>query len=108
LQKRGVEIPARLCNKIPPSDLLTKKHEDDLDQEVRYRHLVPYLLGQKWAHPIASPCPATGKSFEKMTFMQKKDFLMVDEERLWRLQNPGADIKTFNSKTFTILCNDHV
>jgi hypothetical protein len=106
LRMRGVDIPARLCNKIPLSDLLKKKHEDDLDQEIRHRHLVPYLLGRKRAHPVASPCPATGKSFENMTFTQKKDFLMVDEERLWRLQNPEADIKTFDSKTFTILCDD--
>ncbi len=106
LRMTGVDIPARLCNKIPLSDLLKKKHENDLDQEIRHRHLVPYLLGRKRAHPVASLCPATGKSFENMTFTQKKDFLMVDEERLWRLQNPEADIKTFNSKTFTILCDD--
>jgi hypothetical protein len=106
LRMTGVDIPARLCNKIPFSDLMKKKHEDDLDQEICHRHLVPYLLGRKRAHPVAAPCPATGKSFDDMTFTQKKDLLMVDEERLWRLQNPEGDFKTFDSKTFTILCDN--
>jgi hypothetical protein len=106
LRKRGVDLPARLRNKIPLSDLNKKKHEDDLDQEIRNRHLVPYLLGRKRVHPIVCPCPATGKSFEEMTFTQKKDLLMADEERLWRLQNLHADITNFDSKTFSILSDD--
>jgi hypothetical protein len=31
---------------------------------------------------------------------------MFDEGRLWQLQNPEADIKAFDSKTFKILCDD--
>jgi hypothetical protein len=100
LQMRGVG------NKIPLSDLNKRKHEDDLDQEIRNRHLVPYLLGQKRAHPIVCPHPATGKSFQTMTFTQKKDLLMANEERLWRLQNLNADISNFDSKTFSVLPDD--
>jgi hypothetical protein len=73
-----------------------------LDQEIRHRHLVPYLLGQKRAHPIVCPCPVTGKSFENMAFTQKKDNLMVDKERLWHSQNPEADVRTFDSISLVI------
>jgi hypothetical protein len=41
-----------------------------------------------------------------MTFTQKKDLLMANQERLWRLQNLNADISNFDSKTFSVLSDD--
>ena len=100
---------------MPVSDVMKKhQHEDDLDMELRFRHMISYLpFGESNArtHPVPALVPPNtviGRPFCELTFSQKKNLLMVDEERRWRIKNPEADIKDFDSKTFEILCPDVV
>jgi hypothetical protein len=58
------------------------------------------LEGNKIApkHPILTKDTekqdtVTGEAFHSMSWMQKNDLLMADEERRWRVKNPEADMK---------------
>jgi len=97
-------------------------HEPDLDTELRFRHIVPYLPFTedpkgKRVHPVPkAKKDVVGCDFKKMGFTQKKNLLMADEERLFHMEKPfddegrrdTKDVKDFNPKTFRILSPDAV
>ena len=119
MRQKGYDMTARLRNKIPISDIRMKdNHEDQLDQELAYRHIPSYLpYGEKGkrVHPAPTTEKAIDHPWDKMTFSQKKDLLMVDEERRFRMDHAqengftrDVDMKNFDSKTFTVLNEDVV
>jgi hypothetical protein len=48
----------------------------------------------------------TGEAFHPVSWMQKKELLVANKERRWRVKNPEADIEEFDAKTFSILYED--
>lgn len=116
MRTTGYDMPARLHDKIPISDIRLKdNHSDQLDAELRYRHIVPYLpFGEenKRKHPVPKLAPRTitGRPFDAMTFTQKKNLLMADEECQYRMEyskendfREDVDMQKFDTKTFTPL-----
>jgi len=110
MRETGYEVTARLREMIPVSDVKKKdNHEDSLDQEIFYRHIVPYLpFGDnskaKRTHPVPTTETVVGRPFVEMTFTQKKFLLMADEERMWRME--GKDMKDFDVSMFRVQCED--
>lgn len=118
------EIPARLRNCVPINDVkMVHNHEAALDRELRHRHVVAYLpfgLENKRVHPVPEVQKVgnvyqrcKGRPFEAMTFTMKKNLLMADEERLWRMKHPDSwsnnnNISGFDTKTFEIRNTDDV
>ena len=55
-RKTGVGVPARMIDRVPIGDLKKEKHENELEKEIGYRHLLPYLAaasnGGKQTHPL--------------------------------------------------------
>jgi hypothetical protein len=116
MRTTGYDMPACLHDKIPISDIRLKdNHSDHLDAELRYRHLVPYLpFGEenKRKHPVPKLAPRTitGHPFDAMTFTQKKNLLMADEECQYCMEyskendfREDVDMQKFDTKTFTPL-----
>ena len=60
-----------------------------IDKELQNRHIPSYLpCGEngKRVHPAPTTDKAISCPWDKMTFAQKKDLLMVDEERCYRME----------------------
>ena len=65
--------------------------------------------------PKLAPGQTTGRPFDAMTFTQKKNLLMADEECRYRMEyskendfSEDVDMKKFDGKTFTPLNPDVV
>jgi hypothetical protein len=114
MRQTSFDIPARLQDKVPYNDVqLQRDHEDDLDNELRYRHVLPYLpMGpeNKRVNPVAERDVLDGISYDALNFSQKKFSLIADEERMWKMNwchdndfdLEKLDMKQFDSKTFTV------
>ena len=112
LRRTDVDLTPRTLGKVPLSDLVKARHEIALNMEILSRHLVPFVpfpgRGNKRTHPVPKITPITGIPLDEMLWTDKKDLLMLDEERRWRVENPDGDIADFHIKSFAILGGDEV
>ena len=112
LRRTDVDLTPCTLGKVPLSDLVKARHEIALNMEILSRHLVPFVpfpgRGNKRTHPVPKITPITGIPLDEMLWTDKKDLLMLDEERRWRVENPDGDIADFHIKSFAILGGDEV